>query len=151
MKKDKFKSGAIVKYKGVLGTLLSWGQKTHFLESGIKNPQLLNNLPVVTPDDVSETSMDEKIIHLKMDCRWGTVKAHYIIRDGEYIILKVMRKDKPEQYYHEYLNFKDTGHGSTSFDGALIGLLTIKYQGGESQAGMMFERMLRMGQEKEGQ
>ncbi|MDD5454024.1 MAG: hypothetical protein PHW62_00790 [Candidatus Ratteibacteria bacterium] len=136
---------------GELGQLIEeakcMGGLTHFLAAGTGN-YLLNNLPVVTEKDISETALPEKIIYLKLELGKYRSINDFIINNGEYIILEVPHdiasEPHPYHIFHTYINFMDTGKGYASLDSALIGLLAYKYQGTNSQAGEMFERMLEM-------
>ena len=96
----------------------------------------------ITEDDVTETSLVEKIVVLKMEFHWGTVTAVEVINKGEDIIFE--SKDGYGISFYTYLNFEDICKGSTTLDGAIINLLAHKYDGCNSQAGYMFERMLKM-------
>lgn len=133
---------------GELGTLLqaseSQGGKMHFYPADTGQYRV-SELPVVTEKDISDTSLEEKIIYLKTKMTWGDVKNTHVINNGEYIIFEVQHKTKDHPiYYHIYLNFVSVTQCYASLDSAIIGLLDYKYQGGNSQAGYMIERMLQM-------
>lgn len=107
-----------------------------------------DELETVTADDVEETTVKEKIDYLMEDFTWGVVNHTEIINRGEYVIFKYIEKGKNKAegktMYAMYLNFESTGVIAPSLDTALISLLVRKYQGVNSQAGLMFERMLEM-------
>lgn len=123
------------------------GGLTHFYAAGTGS-YYLNKLPVVNADEISETSLEEKIIYLKLELGKYKCISDHVINNGEYIIFEVNHQivSEPHQYhiFHTYLNFQDTGKGYESLDSAIIGLLDVKYQGNNSQAHEMFERMLEM-------
>lgn len=146
----KFITGEIVKRNvtGDIGTLYRRSsveeQPMRFLKAGMGtfHPE---TLPIVKREDVSETTLNEKVTgYLIMEFRMGEVIDATIINNGEYIILKAILGGKKTPSYHVYLNFKDICRGYESFDSALIGLLEYKHLGNNSQAGLMFERMLQM-------
>lgn len=136
---------------GKLGRLIDEaecaGGLTHFYAAGTGS-YYLNNLPIVNADEISGTSLQEKIIYLKLELGKYKCISDHIINNGEYIILEVNHQiaSEPHPYhiFHTYLNFRDTCKGYESLDSAIIGLLDVKYQGNNSQAHMMFERMLEM-------
>lgn len=139
---------------GELGTLLqaseSEGGKTHFYPAEMGQYRV-SKLPVVTEKDFSETSLEEKVIYLKIRNTWGETKSTHVINNGEYIILEVQHKmEGNPTLYHPYLNYEGITRCYESLDSAIIGLLDYKYQGSSSQAGFLFERMLQMDKKKEG-
>lgn len=140
----------IVKYNktGQLGTLLEKqlpeGIEIHFYPAGY-GQYWIEQLPLVTEGDLSETSLAEKIIYLKMMNTWGDVVNTHIINDGEYVILEVVHTGSINRHlYQVYLHFRSISQSYETLDSAIIGVLNYKYQGNNSQAGIMFERMLQM-------
>lgn len=152
MEFKEFKDGEIVKYDltadiGILIRSRDTG-KMHFLKAG-SGKYSTYLLPEATQENVSGTSLEEKLMFLKIEMPTrDKIIETYILNSGEYVIFKVLSRatlsTTEVRLYRTYLNFKDTGKGYESLDGALIGLLEYKYQGTNSQAGEMFERMLQM-------
>lgn len=135
----------IVKYKGELGRVIigtndKKGQ--HLFYPAGKRSYWERALATITEDDVTEATPEEKIEYLKLGFHWGTVKSVEVINNGEYVIFESI--NGTESTFHSYLNFEYICKGSTTLDGAIINLLAHKYDGCNSQAGYMFERMLKM-------
>ena len=147
----KFEQSEIVKTKvtGDIGKLycpsISPSADMRFLKAGIGQfrPE---QLPVVTKNDVLETTSAEKIIYLKLEFHGADIVETTVINDGEYIIFKALWVRKNKVTYHTFLNFKDTCQGYNSFDSALIGLIAQKYLGRTriDEAVIMVERMFLM-------
>lgn len=136
----------IVKYKGALGRVIigQYDKKGEYLFYPAGNRSYWERaLATITEDDVTEATLEEKIVYLKMGFHWGTVKSVEIINKGEYVVF-----ESDESMFHSYLNFEDICKGSRTLDGAIINLLAHKYDGCNSHAGYLIERMLQMDKKK---
>jgi len=83
---------------------------------------------------------------------WGKVLD--IVEFGEYAVVKyhpwktkgmnVLTGDinYDSDLYHSWLNGKDTCHSSHTFEGAVVDLFALKYDGLNSQAGGYFCKMI---------
>lgn len=81
---------------------------------------------------------------------WGPVVAVHEI--GEYSVVEyhpeVFEKSTGTGRHHEYTNFhpylngKDTSQSFDTLDGALIGVIALKYDGLNSQAAYYFSKMI---------
>ena len=150
----KIKNGAIIIYKAMIGkviygTMTKVAGKILFYPAGQGQYWEDRLEEIINAADVRYPSLEEKIVYLKMEMTRNGNNGNLIlnvhtINNGEYIIFEVSKPDEERNIFYTHLNFKETCRGYYSLDSAIIGLLEFKYQGNNSQAGFLFERMLQM-------
>jgi hypothetical protein len=135
--------GEIVKYNGSLGKLVTDDKKNFlFLPAGFGR-YLYSQLDIVTENEISETTFDEKVKYIQLNFSWGEIINTHII--GEYVIFEHTYKgDHKEISFHPYINFKDTSHGYSTLDSAIVGAIAYKYDGANSMAAGYFSKMVGM-------
>ena len=97
-----------------------------------------DDLPIIQENNIIQATHDEKIEYLKQIFSWGEITQVYSM--GEYIIFKYI---SPEgTMYYPYINYKDVGRSYDKLDQAIVGLITYKYDGENTQADRLICNML---------
>jgi hypothetical protein len=140
------KQGDIIKFNGELGEAIFNSEDKSFRFYPVHKSRYYTSQLEIIPDldsDEYVTTHEEKILFLKQRFPWGNIIETYDFE--EYVIFKYVSifngKEQGIQY-HGYINYKDTNHSEITFDKMLITILSIKYEGLNSQAGLYFCKML---------
>ena len=134
------KENDIVIYKGQIGRIVTSDKKFKFKPCIITGNCYYSDLDTVTDDDVQETTHEEKIEYLKAVFVWGDVINVHCI--GEYQIIEAEYNGEVD--YYGYIDYNDTRFSYKSLDEALIGIISIKYEGRETTAPYYFAKMIGM-------
>jgi hypothetical protein len=131
----------IVRYKGQLGTTIS-----DYNNSEIKKFLPMNygryysqDLETIDENFLIETSFDEKLEFVEKVFPWGKVTKIHIV--GEYQIIEYIR-NSGERLFSPYINFNTISISYQTLDEALIGVISYKYDGANSQASFFITKMI---------
>lgn len=130
----------IVIYKGQIGKIVTSDKEFKFKPCTITGSCYYSDLDTVTDDDVQKTTHEEKIEYLKTVFTWGNVINVHCI--GEYQIIEAEYNGEID--YYGYIDYNDIHFSYKSLDEALIGIIGIKYDGGETKAPYYFAKMIGM-------
>ena len=138
----------IVRHNGVLGKIhrvLRDGEEAYIFQPYFKRRYDSNEDDVYQLSDFEPTDAQEQLEYIKKTFSSGPVIGAANISDFQ--IVHYLDYDN-EECFAIYVDFVDAHVSTHSLDYALIEALAIKYDGCNSQAGVMFSRMLRMDKNK---
>jgi len=112
------KYGDIVKFNGVLGEVVTGGDKFFFRP--VKYGQYsCRDLQEITVDTVEPATFEEKVHFIEQEFGWGRVIKTHVI--GNYQIIEY--NDQEKTRFNPFINFKNCHTSFISLDNALIGVI----------------------------
>lgn len=136
----------IVKFNGELGKVIQPQSEVNVLRFLPCNygTYYRDDLHIVTFEDLTETTFEEKVKFIETEYHWGkVVKTHCV---GDYQIIEDKREynGKEEICFHLYINFVDRHISYESIDKALIGAICCKYDGCDERLSGYINKALNM-------
>ena len=131
----------IIRYKGQLGTIVSdyYNREIEKFLPMNYGQYYSNRLETIENQFITKASTVDKIKFITQTFVWGEVVQIHII--GEYQIIEYIKEDG-KSGFHPYINFNDISHSYNTLDESLIGVISYKYDGCNSQASLFFNRMI---------